>query len=394
MDLNQKFFINILSDHLQGISTEIPDDVNWEEILKLSKSHQVEGIVYYQCKDLMPSKIKEGFENKASATLYHYGNRKAALREVNKELDSKEISHIVVKGFRVAEYYPIPALRTMGDCDIIVHSKDMSESISIMRSLGYQGIDNNKTDSWECAKNKMAFDIHSRLVSSADFLRPEQERFFNEYDAYVVNGELEWNFHFLFLIVHLRKHFMNSGVGIRQFIDIAVLIQNCEELDWKWVEDKLAELDLLRFSQSCFYLLVQWFGVKSPISYGPASMEHTFYEKVTEKILQNGIFGKDDAQNAGNYERNILLNSEGWLMFRRIKYFISNVFPPYSYMKTYPGCSYIDGRPYLLIFAWLHRLYYYSKRKNWNTFRRVVKEAFSDKHRLDEQKDFLGKMGL
>ena len=394
MDSNQKFFINILSNHLSGISTAIPGDVNWEEILKLAKSHQVEGIVYYQCKHLMPPKIKKVFDNKASSTLYYYGNRKTALREVASEFNNKEIPHIVVKGFSIAEYYPIPALRTMGDCDIIVHRKEMPATMNVMRSLGYQGIDNDKADSWECVKNRITFEIHDRLVSSVDFLKPEQERFFNEYDTYVVDGKLNWNFHFLFLIIHLRKHFMNSGVGIRQFMDLAVLIKNCHELDWTWIEERLIELELLRFTQSCFSLLRKWFQIESPITCDSFNMEQDFYENVTERILQNGIFGKDDAKNIGNYERNVLLNSEGRMVYRRIKYLIRNVFPPYSYMRTYPGCNYVDGRPYLLIVAWLHRFYYYSKRNKRSTVRRVIEGAFSNKESLKAQEDFYKKMGL
>ena len=394
MKLNQKFFINILSDHLHGISTEIPYNVDWEEILKLAKSHQVEGIVYYQCKNLMPPKIKKVFDNKASSTLYYYGNRKTALREVASELNNKEIPHIVVKGFSIAEYYPIPALRTMGDCDIIVHRKEMPATMNVMRSLGYQGIDNDKADSWECVKNRITFEIHDRLVSDVDFLKPEQERFFNEYDTYVVDGKLNWNFHFLYLIIHLRKHFMNSGVGIRQFMDLAVIINNCHELDWIWIEERLIGLELLRFTQSCLYLLNKWFETEQPILCGSVNMEHDFYEKVTERILQNGVFGKDDLKNVGNYERNVLINSEGWMATRRIKYLIRNVFPPYSYMKTYPGCNYVDGRPYLLIVAWLHRFYYYSRRNKRSTVRRVIKGAFSDKKSLKSQEDFYKTMGL
>ena len=394
MNINQEFFINILSDHLHGISTEIPCDVDWEEILKLAKSHQVEGIVYYQCKHLMPPKIMEVFGKKASATLYHYGNRKAALRDVVKELHNTDIAHIVVKGFSVAEYYPIPALRTMGDCDIIVHRKEMPAAMNVMRSLGYQGIDNDKADSWECVKNRITFEIHDRLVSSVDFLKPEQERFFNEYDTYVVDGILNWNFHFLFLIIHLRKHFMNSGVGIRQFMDLAVLVKNCHELDWTWIEERLIELELLRFTESCFYLLTQWFGVEPPIHCDYVNMEHGFYEKITEKILQNGVFGAGDTQNIGNYERNVLINSEGWMVFRRIIYLLRNIFPPYSYMRTYPGCNYVDGRPYLIIVAWLHRFYYYSKRKNRNSIRRVMKGVFTNKDSLEAQEDFFKTMGL
>lgn len=394
MNQTQQFFINILSDHLHGIKTEIPCNVDWDEILKLSQSHQVEGIVYHQCKNFMPLKDKQLLDNKTSSTLYYYGNRKAALKEAVEELRKREISHVIVKGFSVAKYYPIPALRTMGDCDIIVHRKDMPAAMNVMRSLGYQGIDNDYADSWECAKNKMIFELHDRLVGEGDLLKPYQKSFFNEYDAYVTDEELDWSFHFLFLIVHLRKHFMNSGVGIRQFMDLAVVIQNCEELDWTWIEGKLDNLELLVFARSCLSLLNKWFDVDPPIRCDSVKMEDDFYEKVTEKILQNGTFGNGNKKNVGNYERNVLISYEGWIWFRRIRYMIRKVFPSYSYMRAYPGCNYVDGHPYLLAVAWLHRFYYYYKRKNRNTIRQVMRGVFASKESLEVQEDFLRKMGL
>lgn len=394
MDLNHQLFINILSDHLHGVNTEIANEIDWDEILKLSKSHQVEGIVYHQCKRFMPPEVLQLFDNITNTTLYYYANRRAALKVVTKELDMKEIPHVVVKGFSIAKYYPIPALRTMGDCDIIVNRKDMPAAMNVMRSLGYQGIDNDKADSWECTKNNMTFEIHDRLVSGAEFLKLEQEQFFNEYDAYLVDRELDWSFHFLFLIVHLRKHFINSGVGIRQFVDLGVLIQNCQELDWIWIERKLMELDLLRFTQTCIWLLGKWFAVESPIGCNPTNRDDDLYEWVTERILKNGVFGNDDLRNIGNYERNVLIKSEGWMLFRRFKNVIRNTFPPYDYMRTYPGCNYVDGRPYLLIIAWMHRFFYYYNRKNRNTVRRVMSGTFSNKERLKEQEELHKRMGL
>lgn len=394
MDSNQQFFVKILSDHLHRANTEISYEIDWDEILRLSKSHQVEGIVYNQCKRFMPPDVLRVFDSITSTTLYYYVNRKVALNEISKKLNENGISYIVVKGFSIAEYYPIPALRTMGDSDIIVHRKDMPATMNVMRSAGYEGIDNDKADSWECVKNKITIEIHDRLVSDVDFLKPNQERFFNEYDKYVVNGELDWNIHFLFIMIHLRKHFMNTGVGIRQFMDLTVLILNCRELEWTRIEEKLADLDLLRFTQTCFLLLEKWFGINLPINCDSVTIDQGFYEQVTEKILKNGVFGKDDISNIDNYARNVLINSSGWMMCRRIKYIIRKAFPSYEYMKSYSGCSYVDGRPYLLIIAWLHRFYNYTKHKDRNSVKRVMDRAFIDGESLEKQYDFHKRMGL
>ncbi|NCU27417.1 hypothetical protein EOM86_11990, partial [Candidatus Nomurabacteria bacterium] len=64
----------------------------------------------------------------------------------------------------------------------------------------------------------------------------------NSFDHFIVNGRLDDSFHFVFAIYHLCKHFMNSGVGFRQFVDVAVLIKNDDRINWMWTENKLKEI--------------------------------------------------------------------------------------------------------------------------------------------------------
>ena len=73
---------------------------------------------------------------------------------------------------------------------------------------------------------------------------------------------------------------------------------------------------------------------------------------------------------------------------------LMNMFPSYEYMRTYPGCGYLDDHPHWLIFAWGQRMYNFAKRKDKNTIGRIIKIAFSDKESINLQKEFLEKMGL
>ena len=209
MDNCQQFFISILSDHLAGNKTNPPKniDIDWKEIQRLSKSHQVDGIVYYQCKTFMPKDALQYYEQAFSATLYFFRNRRAAMKIVTDAFRKNMISFFAVKGFAVSRFYPIPELRTMGDCDIIVSREDMPTAMNIMRGLGYQGIDNEKADSWVCSKNGYLFELHDKLVQDNEHSTEQQKSFFNKYSPYIDQGIIDPNFSFLFLLMHLRKHF-------------------------------------------------------------------------------------------------------------------------------------------------------------------------------------------
>lgn len=141
--------------------------------------------------------------------------------------------YFVIKGPEIAEYYPVPALRTMGDVDIVV--KDRSVAHEVMIKQGFTNITKLSDREWQYYKMNMEFELHDRLVYKELINMDLQEVFFNDFWKYVENNKIDLNFHFVFLIYHLKKHFMNSGVGFRQFVDLAVLIKNAE-LNWDWIE--------------------------------------------------------------------------------------------------------------------------------------------------------------
>ena len=392
MDVNQRFFIRILADHIDHRNTALVDDIDWNVISCLSSSHDVDGIVFYQCKGFIPAEYYKQYEELFGLSVFESAKRKREFVNVQGLLKSADIPFFTVKGFNVAEYYPVPVLRTMGDCDIIVNQGDMARTMTLMRALGYEGIDNERADSWGCRRGDFLFEFHDKLVEDGEFPNINQNVFFNNWDEYVHNEKLDWNMQFLFLLMHLRKHFINSGVGIRQFMDLAILIKSNIDFEWDWIEKKLIELDLLRFAQSCFSLLDAWFDVKAPVEY--SSFSEGFLDEVTQIVLSNGVFGHNNKDNIGNYERNLIISSKGHIIYRRFKVLILNAFPPYDYMRKYPGCGFVEENHFLLPAAWVKRYLQYLRRSDRKSARRILEGTMSDKNTLNARKELLDKMGI
>ena len=74
MKREEVFFIQVLSDHLNETKTEAVTDIDWESILKLADQHELEGILFYQCKDFMPADLSAGLEESFVTTLFYYIN--------------------------------------------------------------------------------------------------------------------------------------------------------------------------------------------------------------------------------------------------------------------------------------------------------------------------------
>jgi hypothetical protein len=60
---------------------------------------------------------------------------------------------------------------------------------------------------------------------------------------------------------------MINGVGLRQFMVIAVLTKENKELNWLWIVEKLKDLKMWEFAKRVFALNESWFGIVPPLEF-------------------------------------------------------------------------------------------------------------------------------
>lgn len=353
MTSEQHFFLQVLSDYLLKKSTKPIDNLDWDSIYKLSRAHQVEGIVFYQCKEFIPDRTE--LENAFYLTLYYYKNRKAAMANIVAALSEQRIPFFTVKGLETARYYPVPELRTMGDNDIIVHEEDRVRACRALIDQGFAYYSEFLGKEQVLFYQDMQFDLHYRLIYDELITMPEHEHFFNNCWEYLKGGELDHSFHFLYLLVHLRKHMLNEGAGFRQFMDIAAVGKMDSELNWEWVEEKLKALRMTKFAERCFSLIEFWFGIRLPIIH--SDLDNDFCDQATQMIFDNGVFGYDDKDNEYNETINRLRRFRGPRWLGRIVMLAERLFPGYTFLCSGSSYSFLKGRPYLLPAAWIYRFY-------------------------------------
>ena len=354
MTPEQSYFIEILKNHLAGADTSPKSNIDWKIILSYAKIHQVEGIVYFQCKRFIPVEVNAFLVQKLSATLFYYKNRERDFKNIKAAFDRAGIECIAVKGMDVAACYPVPALRTMGDLDIVVRREDKEKAGKVLESLGYYHGEQAPDYDWGYNRNKMHVELHHQLFYYEPGRNLKQVDFFNRCWEYVENGKLDWSFHFMFVLAHLRKHMVNSGAGFRMFMDIAAMIKNAPGLNWKWIEETLKQLEMWKFSQICFALCERWYGVKSPLQF--EDIDDAFAEEASEKIFQDGVFGFNNEDNRNNVVINSILTHRKARRLSRTLMVIEHLFPKYMHMRYIPHYSFIEGRPWLLPVAWIYRI--------------------------------------
>ena len=364
MTQEQEFFLSVLADHLHNRKTNPPEELDWQQLMTYATQHQLMGVLWHQCKTFLLAHeqfddISKRLRLISLSDLASYANNYHAYQELKSQLFTNQIPYFSVKGLDIATLYPIPGYRTMGDIDIIIPKEKKDRVKEIMTRLGYQIV---KQD-YELvfARNSVTIEIHDSLVYQENQEKSVIKRHFDNCWKYIcINGQgepvLDWNFHFIFLIEHTKKHFSGNGIGFRQFMDIAVVATTVKSLNWNTIEKDLRRIGLWTFTLRTLEFCKRCFGIELPIE--TTELDNDFYEKSTELVFSNGVFGFN---NPHHEQHAIDRHLRASMLPRTLSKFmmvLKDVFIPYKYMIALPYCAFLKGKRILLPYAWFYRVFY------------------------------------
>lgn len=388
MNTEERYILQILSDFIFERPSEKPsEELDWMDLYNIASNHEIGGIVFFQCKSFIPNSAIELFRSSYSATMFFHANRKTLRDQVVNALTDKGIPHFTIKGAHVASYYPNPALRTSGDIDLVVHPEDRDKVYDMLVDMGFTPPYKKTLNEWKIWKNNIELELHSALVYKSSHFSQKQYDFFYNCWNYVENNTLNINFHFVFLIIHIYKHFKTTGLGIRQFIDIAIMAHNPKGLDFNWIEKKLFEIDLIDFAKTVFALNERLFGVTPPLD--SSNISDQLFNKSIRFIFNSGVFGKHNS----DFIKLATINS---LMSGKSKYSLlrEHIFPDYSSLSNSSEYRWLEGKRYLLPVAWIKRYGNILKKRGIKSSCKNFADNNVSKKGFQERIDFLNAWGI
>lgn len=390
MRAEESFFLRILADYAMGRDTpSVPADCDMETVLTLAKKHCVSGIVYKQLRGLVGGSVFKRLEGEFAGEVFFAQCYETDYAELSAALTQAGIEFLPFKGMELARYHPVPQLRSKGDIDLAIHPADRERSDALLRSLGY-AVQRDFDEVWSYKRDVVSYELHTHIFYGELLNDFDYRAYFDTVWEHTDNGHITPEFQFVYFMAHTARHIQESGNGFRAFLDMLIAAKYAP-LDWDYVQTELEKIRLLDFTRVCFGLCEYWFGEKMPLD--ARTPGESFAERATVKVLEDGIFGHDNAQNEVAAEAKSTEKSKLPYFLAAILSTLRAIFPPYRVMRCVPWYSFLDGRPWLLPAAWVYRLFYCVKNKLTQSKRKLVL-PYLEREQIDERRRFLHEWGL
>ena len=394
MDRESEYLLHLLGAFLHQAQPEEPGDLDWGKLLQLSKIHTVTGILGYMAMSfpICPDGELKATLRSACLTTIHAFNRRAALASaLLEQLNSAGIDHIVMKGYVLREYYPVPELRTYGDIDLVIRPEDRQRCHDLMLSLGYR-VDHDWEPVYSYLRDYELYEIHTQIMEIDVSNKADHRAYFDTMWEHVLpesgcSYRFTPEFHFLYMITHIAKHVVSSGAGIRMYLDVAAFIRYFgTSLNWEYIRRELEKLQLWDFANAALNLTQHCFGVESPLPLKP--IEEAAWNTFLEFTLSGGIFGQAGWDSGTNSLKSQNRDGE---KISRLRAFAKRLFPSAKTIES--RYTYLQDKPWLLAAAWVHRLV--KTRDTWQQHAREAQNIMSaDLSEVQRIKNLYEQLGL
>ena len=405
MDNNTQYFFALLRSFLHQTTPPKAIEVEWKKVYELARIHFLSGAVYEAIQKLNKENQPEEdllkkFKAAFFTTCIRYEKQKKMLWEITKKLSEEKIPHIFLKGSVVKEYYPVKEMRILGDIDLLLHKQNQEAAKEALVEIGYTNISSSKSGGcWGYKKNNLRIDVHGTLMYSEINKKADYVHYFEkawENATPTDKGytyELNMEFHLIFLLAHMAKHFYDHGCGVRMILDIAVIISKFQEgIDFTYVWCELKKIKLDVFAKNIFSICKKYFYVDiSKTEKGEKfEIDDTTFEMLSKYIVEGGTFGFKNRKITSpivrkEYEKTSIRK------LARIKAFFGKLFLQHKEMKK--EFPILENLPFLLPFFWVVRGFLCITTRRKRTIR-ILKELIAEPSEAEESYEVMKKIGL
>ena len=374
--------LSLLRASLHGLSAKVPADTDWDGVLAEANAQAVSALAAEGLPEDLSEEQRTDWRDAKCAQIANFVRYAMTQDELCQLFDAHDVKAVIVKGSAAAIYYPQPALRTMGDIDLVVLPEHYSRAKECLLEAGYRlsGAEADRHIAFK--KDGVMIELHHRFsyddLDIEDYIQPgiqSAERGTVEGHAFPMLPRLANG---LVLLAHMRSH-IRVGLGLRQMIDWMMYVER-ELDDAFWASEfqaaaKAKKLDVLAITAT--RLCQEYLGLPESVTWC-AGADEELCEVLLESLLASGNFGVKDS--AGNHAQGIGINIRN-----------EGLFPYLQRVGERDWVLYHRHR-WLRPFAWLREgLVFFQK---YVELLRKGKNVLSKRSQSSDRYEMLKKLGL
>lgn len=287
-----------VSAHLCGGSASLdlaPDD--WRRLIRIAEEQKLLPVVYESAGASMPEELSSAVRARVRHIVAAQLRSEAEFLRLAGELADRDIHPMLIKGLLCRSTYPKPDLRVSSDEDLYIRC-DYPEFHRAMLSLGFSANDPDYENAHEerYTRNGLLIEGHWELFPQENGTLNTFNSLSDGFWSRAVETDAGGVFlmcpeptdHMIFLLLHAYKHFVSSGVGIRQLCDVAQW-SKAYAVDWQRVYELMRSLRAQGFCAGVFDAAEKYFGMEYP-----AVFPRIDGTALIEDALGGGIYGSSD----------------------------------------------------------------------------------------------------
>ena len=365
----ERQFLHIAKAAVSG--GELPaESVDWPAVFALAGQQKLLPIVYEAVRKTPAAAenaaLFAAVKQQVIAQVLHQTMRASEFSGLYQKLRAAGLHPLVVKGQLCSRLYAQTDHRISADDDILIPD---GEFFACHEHLLANGLTTDTPMDELASADEVSYtkegsplyiELHRHLFDSSEDAHDELNRFFADLKPAEIDGLLAMppHEHLLYLILHAYKHFVRSGIGLRQFCDIGLWARAYyAEIDWQRLHDQCESVHAATFAAAAFRIAGDYLGIEFDL---PAPWSDAVdAEPLLHDSLCGGVYGSNDLTRL--HSSTVTLNAVKASRTGEKSSVLSTVFPKREYLeRRYP---YLKKRPYLLPVAWVQRIAHYASEK-------------------------------
>lgn len=346
------------------------ENVDWPAVFALAGQQKLLPILFEAVRKMPAAEENVALfavtKQQVIGQVLHQTIRASEFAGLYQRLRAAGLHPIVVKGQLCSRLYPLKDHRISADDDLLIPD---GEFFACHEQLLANGLTTDTPADELATADEVSYtkegsplyiELHRHLFDSAEDAHDELNHFFTDLNPVEIDGFLAMppHEHLLYLLLHAYKHFVRSGIGLRQFCDIGLWARAYHaEIDWQRLREQCESVHAATFAAAAFRIARDDLGIEFDL---PAPWDGGIdVEPLLHDSLCGGVYGSNDLTRL--HSSTVTLNAVKASRTGEKSSVLRTVFPKREYLeRRYP---YLKKRPYLLPVAWAQRIAHYASEK-------------------------------